>query len=820
MLSPKTIYATIFVLFTVFKLSAQVATPEYSDVAKQRLLIRTTAQYVHTLSQGQVDMDSAIRITCKVYNLSPLLAYNEGYSDGKPTKTSSLIDAGNIRQAKSILPALKGEEQIRALIELGTYFLFKPGEAKADLEEAEKYIKEAIRLDEHGATKWYVQSLTLKAHLLQQLGQTEESKKLFQKIIGFCEKTRDKLALARSLSAAAELLPYGDPERLAGFEKALTLFRSLNAKENEIETISQIDICYFVTKQYQVAEKYIKSIIQLGSAIKFRHLQYPYDALAWLSIRKGDLSNALSYSQKSLDCVKSKGDSVFISTFYTRRGILFAYLLNSEEALKWHNKAVAKVSNESKLFWYRSFFGKVYVLNILNRPQEAMAVFKQIGMRYPPSSVFEQMHYSYLLGWTYENLNQPKLAKSNYKRFLAMAENFPVEYIHDEHPAAFMQISGFYRQIGDLSKAKELLERARTFISPTDMDRQSVYYYNLYKIDSIEKRYPDAIKHLEMSHVFTDSANSISQRKKTAELLIKYETEKKDKNIQLLNSENQLTRERAQQSERSKNITLTGIFLLLIIIGLLFSRYQIKRKSNLQLEVSRKELDQKNIYLEKLNNEQEKLLEEKEWLIKEVHHRVKNNLQMVTSLLYSQSVYLEDDTAKLAVKDSLRRMQAMALIHQKLYEDENTTTIAMPEYINDLVSYLHESFDIDNRIIFKRDIEELQLDVAQAIPLGLIITESVVNAIKYAFLGGQKGVITISLKEGSPDDLVLKISDDGIGLPSEPEKMKRNSLGLDLMNGLARQLNGNFKIENNNGVHITIGFPIMKIRSDVADNQL
>jgi two-component sensor histidine kinase len=160
-----------------------------------------------------------------------------------------------------------------------------------------------------------------------------------------------------------------------------------------------------------------------------------------------------------------------------------------------------------------------------------------------------------------------------------------------------------------------------------------------------------------------------------------------------------------------------------------------------------------------------------------------------------------------AVKDSLRRMQAMSLIHQKLYLDDNTSQIAMPEYINELTGYLHESFDTDNRIVFDQKIEPLYLDVSQAIPLGLIINESIVNAIKYAFLNEQEGIVSINLQSDGPGHLLLKISDNGIGLPAELDLMQHNSLGLDLMQGLTKQLKGSFTIESRKGVHITVRFP-------------
>lgn len=268
---------------------------------------------------------------------------------------------------------------------------------------------------------------------------------------------------------------------------------------------------------------------------------------------------------------------------------------------------------------------------------------------------------------------------------------------------------------------------------------------------------------------------------------------------------NQIT---VRKADRTKNIPFAMGPLLLIIAVLLIELYQTKLKYNRSLKAQQREIDQKHTFIETLNSDQEKLLKEKEWLIKEVQHRVKNNLQMVTSLLYSQSVYLEDDAAVLAIKDSLRRMQAMSLIHQRLYQDENMNTISMPEYIDDLVKYLHESFEADNHIVFEQAIEPVELDVSQVLPLGLILTESIVNAIKYAFLNGEQGIVQISLGHDGPEHLVLKISDNGIGLPAGLDTMEHNSLGLDLIQGLSKQLKGSFQIENNNGVHITVRFAV------------
>ncbi|MRX41534.1 sensor histidine kinase [Flavobacterium sp. LC2016-23] len=803
---PFTVAKKVFFLLLLYNITiyGQSNKTGYNDIKKQRLLVHITADYLHTISQGQIDMDSAVRTSCKIYDLSILIPYNEIYSNGKSTIETQLLEQGKVKKAQSLLMALKGENRLLLLLELSSYYLFKPGSQKGDLDQAENYINKVLR--EEKITKWKIGALMLKAYLLHQRGLTEESQKLFSTVEELCKQTKNYPDQARALLNAGQALQYGHPMRLAKFEKALSIFHAHQEKEKEIETLSQINVEYFIARRYKESEKLIRKIVKLQKEIKYHHNQYAFDVLSYLSYREGDLLSALSYSNKSIASMRSKADSTFKSIFFSRRAGLYQYLKKNEDALAWYKKALENRSEDTKLYWYKTFLVTVELLNSMGRYTQALSLLKETGSSFPARTDFEKMHYALLLGETYENLKKTDLAEKNYKIFLNSIQNFPTDHVHDEFPAAFFRISAFYRNRGKTALARELLHKGINPSFEIGHAKKSEYYYNLFKIDSTEHKYADAIKNLQLSQKFKDSAFGKEQQKKIAELFIKYEADKKDKSIKILNTQNQLQHIRSQQAERAKNIILIGALLLLVIIGLLLNRYIIKQKSNRKLEANQRELDQKNVFLETLNMEQEKLLKEKEWLIKEVHHRVKNNLQMVTSLLNSQSLYLEDDDAKMAVKDSLRRMQAMAMIHQKLYQDDTISTIAMPEYISDLVHYLHESFDSENQIVFEKNIAPIALDLSQAIPLGLIITESIVNAIKYAFLEGQKGIINISLQPDGNDSLLLKISDNGIGLTSFPEKSEHYSLGHDLMQGLTKQLKGSFTIENNNGVHIMVKF--------------
>jgi two-component sensor histidine kinase len=191
--------------------------------------------------------------------------------------------------------------------------------------------------------------------------------------------------------------------------------------------------------------------------------------------------------------------------------------------------------------------------------------------------------------------------------------------------------------------------------------------------------------------------------------------------------------------------------------------------------------------------------------MKEIHHRVKNNLQTVISLLNSQSAYVDNDMALSTIKSSQHRIHAMSLIHQKLYMSENISTINMPVYIKELVEYLKDSFHLKQRIRFEIKIEQLELDVVQAVPLGLIINEAVTNSIKYAFPNNQDCIISITLVSTDTNHFLLSIQDNGIGIPLE-FKEKTNSFGMSLIKGLCDDLEGTFSIENNNGTLLKLNF--------------
>lgn len=239
--------------------------------------------------------------------------------------------------------------------------------------------------------------------------------------------------------------------------------------------------------------------------------------------------------------------------------------------------------------------------------------------------------------------------------------------------------------------------------------------------------------------------------------------------------------------------------LLFTIVRLSFRFKKIKKSYRLILVLKEEQISQQSESLKKLNSE-------KEWLLKELHHRVKNNLQIVISLLNMQSAYLENKDALLAVKDSQHRMNAISLIYKKIYESENLEIIDMCWYIPELVNYLKGVFNTDKKISYKLDIECVDLDISQAVPLGLILNEAIINAIKYAYPATVQGEVNIRLKKMKDETYKLIISDNGVGVPEHFELKNLNSLGMNLMHGLSSQVDGTFNIENKNGLTVIISF--------------
>ena len=208
-----------------------------------------------------------------------------------------------------------------------------------------------------------------------------------------------------------------------------------------------------------------------------------------------------------------------------------------------------------------------------------------------------------------------------------------------------------------------------------------------------------------------------------------------------------------------------------------------------------------------MENKLRKTLEEKDMLMKEIHHRVKNNLMVMSSLLNLQSSYIKDDVTRDIFNDSQSRAKSMALIHERLYRSGDFKSIAMKEYVEQLSNDLFHIYMAKNsRIDLILDVQNITLDVDTAIPLGLILNELLTNSMKYAFPNNEKGVIKVNLKKTKDEEFLLEVKDNGIGMSSDFDVESVDSLGMKLIMILTQQINGHLEFDFSNGTRFSINF--------------
>lgn len=200
-------------------------------------------------------------------------------------------------------------------------------------------------------------------------------------------------------------------------------------------------------------------------------------------------------------------------------------------------------------------------------------------------------------------------------------------------------------------------------------------------------------------------------------------------------------------------------------------------------------------------------LKEKETLLAEIHHRVKNNLAIISGLLEMQTFNAADESIAKELKESQSRIQSIAIVHEKLYQSESLSDIALDTYIGELLSFIAQTFTKeDDNVRVTKDIEAISLNIQEAIPCGLILNELITNAFKHAFKGVEDGRLHISLKKKADDTITMKVENNGNSLPDDFDIASSSSLGMTLIQTLVKQLDGSLDVTSENGACFIVSF--------------
>lgn len=730
-------------------------------------LVKRCYEYIERPGEKKPDIDTAFGLASKAQQLSKALRYDKGYNDALLAQAYAHIEEGDTRGAHLLVPLAHDTTKARILLEL----------------EGRHY---------HG----------------DQVTQSNDSAKI----------------------CALKALSYLKPQKYPDIET---------------EARTEIMLLSIVMGDDKMVEEQYAQALQLKGKASIELMILMYHSLSIIYYNKGNLSQAMRFGLEGLH-YSEQTNRFMIERMYSILGTIYRNQKEPEKSLEMFEKATAinKANKQIDRVWIAVDW-MANILSELKRPEEALRLVynteKEVGF----STAMDKAFYYRAIGRV--NQERGNTEESN-KAFFALAKHVDEKKITEHNTIDYL--CKFFYRIKDYDKSRYYINKALSAKNVGDAKKLSVLK-TLFSIDSAMGNHEAALKTMLQVQVLQDTVRSVERDKNLKQLLLQYETEKKDKelqlqkqSIQLLSRESELKAKDLEQTRiellheaetgrqnrlfasisaaekdmsiqlQKQNITLLqkdadlkqsliskasftrdimigGAALLFVILLLLFNQYRLKQRNASALADKNKRL--------------EVLVNEKELLLKEVHHRVKNNLHTIISLLESQAHFLSDD-ALTAIQKSQHRVYAMSLIHQKLYQHDNATSVQMDDYLNELLCYLEESFDLNGSIRFEKNLEPIQLDISQAIPLGLILNEAITNSIKYAFPQQRGGIVSITLTQTANDMVHLSVSDNGIGLPAGWEQKLNQSLGVKLMKGLSEDIQASFNIGSEGGTRVSVEF--------------
>ena len=567
-----------------------------------------------------------------------------------------------------------------------------------------------------------------------------------------------------------------------------------------------------------------------------------------------NLIKALNFTEEGLKCSLAKGDMLWHGRFQITQGAILLRMEKLDKAQEVLEEAKAKVQTKDLPF-LNTQLGYVYerrgqldkaadyALEGLQLGEElndkkAIALaysdlsnifWKQAkydkGLKYGIKSVviFEErgiidLDYDftlYVVANNFLKLNRYEEALKYYEHSLAIGERYG---FYNNLSDVYISLVDLYAYLGKYRKAESAGLNAVKYATYLDNDFMLMRsWLSIGKLQNLQGKYKYAIESLQksldvataefgdeyyLSQVYEALGKAYAGNHDYMEAykaFSKYDGLKKeiftaesDQRIALLQTEFEVAQKedtilmqqgtiRKQKSNQMLTSIITGLLLFLLIVG--FVAIRINRRKN-------KLLQQQN--------------QEKEFLIKEIHHRVKNNLEVVSSLLSLQSSHIGDKKIKDNMLQIQNRIQSMSMIHQNLYQGKNLGSIEMKNYFNILGDYVLQSYGTEQRIVMVYDMEELELNVDIATPIGLIVNELITNSLKYAFPNNLTGVITIRLVQ-KPEHLELTVTDNGVGIQKGKE-LSGTGFGTQLITLLTKQLDGKMVLRQKKGTSVSFEF--------------
>jgi len=511
------------------------------------------------------------------------------------------------------------------------------------------------------------------------------------------------------------------------------------------------------------------------------YVGHAYYGLGAAYRQKGDFNQSLVFYQKAADVYQSQpNNQLALAYAYHEIGILSGKVDLLESSLQYLNKAlllfeqyqdteqIANAYNSLAAVYERKqlydsaegfFLESLEIRNNFLAGEGAGYIYNNLGMLYQETNDYGKAERYFLKSIAFKN-------DRNDLRGLIKSNN---------------ELGNLYLKLKQPDKAKPYLDFSLLKAESID-SKKDVYDAYLYLSDYYNQKedYKKALEYSDLYISISDELYSLEAQTSTVANQLDFElrNSKKESERSKAIADNAL-KELGRQEQLSI-VTLLVAFLLVVLLGFIYRSYLIKKRANQRIQT----------------------------LMRELHHRVKNNLQIISDLLSLQSERLPDELARKAVKAGEDRVRAMALIHKDLYHEDGLKEVNMFSYLEKLTLNLVASYGYDDKQVkVNFTVNDLEIDVDKAIPIGVIANELISNSFKYAFPDHPNPKLQVSLLTRSNDELELMICDNGIGLGPNTSVKDATSFGLKLVHMLTKQLKGKLTVLNENGLKYTLSFP-------------
>ncbi len=563
--------------------------------------------------------------------------------------------------------------------------------------------------------------------------------------------------------------------------KDLSFKYSINKKLGTYYQTNKPDSALFYYSQSLTIAKQLNDMSLLGDI---------YYSLGVFERLKGNYNESIEYAinaSKYFDGIDDKSGLIEVNTLL---GHNYALKKDYDKSLMYYDKSASLCKAiGSKTLLVPSLIGKGNVLYFQDQLEQASALFEeaiQISEKFNSVDDTRKAGLYINTGNIYLTQENYPEAIEKYKKafntYFLLNDKFNMSLASYNLADAFLGVNNYDSSLKYCNINLFLANQLKS------QEEIKYAYKGLTNLYEQKGEMDSAYKYYQLYVIYNDSLRDQLYDLQVDELVSKYQNEQQEKELIAANEKVEQGDLLQEQTSRTINLLIAGGVFLLCVLFLVYWLYRRSQKANALIKEQSKMISSKNKSIDKA-------LFQKDILLKEVHHRVKNNLQIIASLLNLQTMKMENEVAKQAIEDSKNRVQAIALMHKSLYQDEHLNMVELKHYLNDLVGNQKTlSIKGSDEINFDLQVDELLMSIDDAVPLGLIISELISNTTKHAFKDDFKNAkVTIRIiKENGKS--ILSYKDNGVGVADDFDLYAGDSLGYEIITALTDQLQGEIKL--------------------------